>query len=215
MCISAPCVLTFSLRLDQFVPRVNVKHDLFDQLQDRGLAQCYTSLTPYPGRTKPCTASTSFLSCQEILLRLSYLLKILHDEDDEDASHTASTSSPRFAIIANGQLVLWVTKNFLNPLSSPFATEWFSRSMKVKERKDAVSHLRQQIAAVRFFLRSSNARLNRSIHMISWLVIVMELPLDLQRLFEDSGTIRPHGRKNSRSLAPFPRPRFQSLEADL
>ena len=106
------CLLAFSTRHDQFVSRINAKHNLIDQLRDHGekedraFSLYYASTTLDPAAPTPSSPllQESYLALDTP--KLPYLLKILHDEG---ASNATFSARPRFIILAQWQPVLWVT----------------------------------------------------------------------------------------------------------
>ncbi|KAL4794210.1 hypothetical protein BDV19DRAFT_365403 [Aspergillus venezuelensis] len=130
--------------------------------------------------------------------KLRYLLKILHDED---AFNATASARPRFIILAHWQPVLWVTEMFLNSLDISFVTVWLSPSMKAAERKNAITKFTAIRNGAQILLTNFNCRAKSlNLHTVCSRMVVMEPPLNMERLFEALGAIHQPGQRQAQKV---------------
>ncbi|KAL4786315.1 hypothetical protein BJX76DRAFT_355220 [Aspergillus varians] len=170
------CLLSFSTRLDMFVPRINARHDLTDQLRDIGPKRGHAIHSSSPG----IPSSHGYPQAQI--------------SPRKGAFNTTATDRPRFIILAHWPLVLWLTEMFLNSLSIQFVT--IRPSMSAKDRRKAITLFNSPKRPCQILLTNFNCGTKSlNLHTLCSRMVVMEPPLDLKRLLHAIGSIHRVGQK--------------------
>ncbi|KAI9374719.1 hypothetical protein BJX61DRAFT_532170 [Aspergillus egyptiacus] len=195
-------ILAFSTKLDRFCLRISARHDLIDRVQhyagkeDRGFGIFYANTTL--DLTVPAPSDPLLQACYLAMdaPKLRYLLKILHDEG---AFNTTAAKPPRFIVIANWPLVLWVTEMFLNSLSIPFVS--MRPNMPAEDRKKAISYFtstkyRCQILLTNYTCGTKGLNLDRECSRI----VILEPPLNNKILFQAIGSVHRAGQKSRQKV---------------
>ncbi|KAL2827574.1 hypothetical protein BDW59DRAFT_179088 [Aspergillus cavernicola] len=185
-----------------FISRINAEHDLIDRLQhytekdDRGFAVFYANTTFDPAVPIPSNPLLQGCYLAMDAPKLRYLFKILHDEG---AFNATAASPPRFIVIANWQLVLWVIEMFLNSLSIPFVS--IRQSMSEEDRKHPISYFTSPKYRCQVLLTNYNCHAKSlDLHKECSRVLFLELPLNLKRLFQAIGSVHRGGQKRRQKV---------------